>query len=79
MNIDYLSSACERVHAINCTVEGASMDAGILCLIAFPEDTVRLCNDTHKFIVELPKEFRSSSERVKVFNAVLTVLDHEQV
>lgn len=55
------------------------MEAGILCLIAFPEDTVRLCNDTYKFIVELPKEFRSSSERVKVFNAVLTVLDHEQV
>jgi len=79
MKLDYLSSACERVHAINCTVEGASMEAGILCLIAYSEDTVRLCSDTHKYIVELPKEFRSSSERVKVFNAVLTILDHEQV
>lgn len=55
------------------------MEAGIVCLIAFSEDTVRLCNDTHKFIVELPKEFRSSSERVKVFNAILNILDHEQV
>jgi hypothetical protein len=27
----------------------------------------------------VPKEFRSSSERVKVFNASLTILSHEQV
>jgi predicted RNA binding protein with dsRBD fold (UPF0201 family) len=30
-------------------------------------------------LVEVPKEFRSSSERVKVFNALLNVLDHEQI
>jgi hypothetical protein len=27
----------------------------------------------------VPKEFRSQSERVKVFNAILNVLYHEQV
>jgi hypothetical protein len=27
----------------------------------------------------VPKEFRSSSERVKAFNASLTILSHEQV
>jgi hypothetical protein len=27
----------------------------------------------------VPREFRSSSERVKAFNASLTILSHEQV
>jgi hypothetical protein len=27
----------------------------------------------------VPKEFRSNSERVKVFNATLNILSHEQV
>ena len=48
-------------------------------MIAFPEDTVRLADETNAFTVELPKEFRSGSERVKVFNAILNVLDHEQI
>jgi hypothetical protein len=30
-------------------------------------------------LVEVPSEFRSSSEKVKVFNATLNILDHEQV
>jgi hypothetical protein len=79
VNIDYLWSSDERIHAINCLHEGTNLEVGILCLIAFSEDTARLANETNIFIVELPKEFRSGSERVKVFNAVLNVLDHEQV
>lgn len=79
MKLDYLWSRDERVHAINCTLDGTSLEVGILCVIAFPEDTVRLADETNAFTVELPKEFRSGSERVKVFNAILNVLDHEQI
>jgi hypothetical protein len=79
VKIDYLWSGDERIHAINCLHEGTSLEVGILCLIAFSEETVRLANETNAFIVELPKEFRSGSERVKVFNAILNVLDHEQI
>ena len=79
MKLDYLWSEDGRVHAINCLHEGNSLEVGILCAIAFPEDTVRLADETNAFTVELPKEFRSGSERVKVFNAILNVLDHEQI
>lgn len=79
MNIDYLSSANGAVHAINCAIDGVSMEVGILCLISCREETVRLSNENHSMLVEVPKEFRSSHERVKVFNALLTVLDHEQI
>lgn len=79
MQLDYLRSEDSRVHAINCLYEGASIEAGILCLMAFPEDTIRISNEDHSFLVEVPKEFRSQSERVKVFNAILNVLYHEQV
>lgn len=79
MTIQYLWSSDERVHAINCHLDGTSLEIGILCLLAFPEDTVRLTNETDAFTVELPKDFRSGSERVKVFNAILNVLDHEQI
>lgn len=79
MKIQYLWSQDERVHAINCLHEGSSLEVGILCVLAFPEDTVRLTNETNAFTVELPKEFRSGSEKVKVFNAILNVLDHEQI
>ena len=79
MQIDYLWSADGRCHVINCLYEGASIEAGILCLMAFPEDTIRIANEDHSFLVEVPKEFRSQSERVKVFNAILNVLYHEQV
>jgi hypothetical protein len=47
--------------------------------MAFPEETIRIANEDHSFLVEVPKDFRSQSERVKVFNAILNVLDHEQV
>lgn len=55
------------------------MEVGILCLISCREETLRISNENHTMLVEVPKEFRSSHERVKVFNALLTVLDHEQI
>jgi hypothetical protein len=79
MNIDYLWSANNSVHAINCTLDGTALETGILCLISCREETLRISNENHSMLVEVPKEFRSSSERVKVFNALLNVLDHEQI
>jgi hypothetical protein len=79
MKIDYLWSDDGRVHAINCDIEGAGLEVGILCLVSFPEEVVTIFNETHRLMVEVPFEFRSSSERVKVFNATLNILDHEQV
>ena len=79
MNIDYLWSEDKTVHAINCELDGMAMEVGILCLISCREETLRISNENHSMLVEVPKEFRSSSERVKVFNALLNVLDHEQI
>jgi hypothetical protein len=79
MKIDYLWSADNSVHAINCEIDGMALDVGILCLISCREETLRISNENHSMLVEVPKEFRSSSERVKVFNALLNVLDHEQI
>jgi hypothetical protein len=69
----------KTVHAINNALDGAALEVGILCLISCREETIRISNENHSMLVEVPKEFRSSSERVKVFNALLTVLDHEQI
>lgn len=79
MQIDYLKSDDGRVHAINCSSSDGALDIGILCLIACTETTIRITDEHHRFIVEVPREFRSSSERVKAFNASLTILSHEQV
>lgn len=79
MKIDYLWSEDRSVHAINNKLDGTSLEAGILCLISCREETIRISNENHSMLVEVPKEFRSSSERVKVFNALLNVLDHEQI
>ena len=79
MKIDYLWSDDRTVHAINNAIEGTALEAGILCLISCREETVRLSNENHSMLVEIPKEFRSSNERVKVFNALLNILDHEQI
>jgi hypothetical protein len=79
MKIDYLWSEDRSVHAINNELDGTSLEAGILCLISCREETIRISNENHSMLVEVPKEFRSSSERVKVFNALLNVLDHEQI
>jgi len=79
MNIDYLWNQDNTVHAINCELNGMALDVGILCLISCREETLRISNENHSMLVEVPKEFRSNSERVKVFNALLNVLDHEQI
>ena len=79
MHSEYLASKCGRVHAINCKSDSSSLEVGILCLITFPESTVRIGDDQHSYLVEVPKELRSGSERVKTFNAFLSILDHEQV
>jgi hypothetical protein len=79
VKIDYLWSKDGKVHAINCSIDGASLEAGILCLVSFNEDTTRISNETYSYLVEVPSEFRSKGERVKAFNAVLNILDHEQI
>ena len=79
MKIDYLWSEDKSVHAINCSVDGASLTVGILCLISCRETTIRMINENHSMLIEVPPEFRSSHERVKVFNALLNILDHEQI
>jgi len=79
MQIDHLHNQDGRVHAINCTVQDDGLEVGVLCLIAFPENTCRISNETHSFLVDIPKQFRSGSERVKVFNSTLAILDHEQI
>ena len=79
MSIDYLWSEDRAVHAINCELDGMALEVGILCLISCREETLRISNENHSMLIEVPKEFRSSNERVKVFNALLNVLDHEQI
>lgn len=79
MKIDYLWSEDNTVHAINCRVDGTALEVGILCLISCRESTLRISNENHSMLIEVPPEFRSSHERVKAFNALLTILDHEQI
>ncbi len=79
MKIDYLHSVDNLVHAINNSIDGTAMEVGILCLISHRQATIRIANDYHSFLVEIPPQFRSSFERVKVFNAFLNILDHEQI
>jgi hypothetical protein len=79
MEIDYLWSDDGLVHAINCLKSNNDLDVGILCLMAIAETTIRIANDKHSFLVEIPKEFQSQNERVKAFNATLNILSHEQV
>jgi hypothetical protein len=79
MILDYLCSPDHSVHAINNEIEGTTLQTGILCLISCQETTIRISDDHHSFLVEIPKDFRSSYERVKVFNALLNILDHEQI
>lgn len=79
MKIDYLWSEDKTAHAINCLIDGAALEVGILCLISCRETTIRMINENHSMLIEIPPEFRSSHERVKVFNALLNILDHEQI
>jgi len=79
MQIDYLWSEDNRLHAINCKINGTSLEVGILCAISLQEKTVRLLNEHNSLIVEIPYDIRSGSEKVKAFNVILNILDHEQV
>lgn len=79
MNIDYLCSDDGKVHAINNSLDSTSLETGILCIVSCQETTIRIANEHHALLVELPKEFLSGSERVKAFNAILNVLSHEQI
>ena len=79
MNIDYLWSDDKTVHAIDCLIEGDALEVGILCLVSCRDTTIRISNESHSLIVEVPPDFRSSHERVKVFNAMLNILNHEQI
>lgn len=79
MKIDYLWSEDSTVHAINNVMDGAALEVGILCLVSCREETIRIGNDNHSMLIEIPPEFRSSHERVKVFNALINILDHEQI
>jgi hypothetical protein len=79
MHIDYLFSDDRTVHAINCTIEGTALEVGILCLVSCRESAIRIANENHSLLVEVPPDFRSNHERVKVFNALLNILDHEQI
>ena len=76
---DLLSSADGTVHAINSRVVDNTLEIGILCLMACRESTIRIADDHHSFVVDIPPELRSSHERVKAFNATLAILDHEQI
>jgi hypothetical protein len=79
MKIDYRASDDTRVHAINCRVEGEEISVGILCVMAVQESACRISSENASFLVDIPKPFRSGSERVKAFNVVLPIANHEQV
>lgn len=77
--IDYLQSDNGEVHVINATVDGPTLEAGILCVISFSETTIRISNEQHSFLIELPEDVRAKGERLKAFNVPLAILDYEQV
>jgi hypothetical protein len=79
MQVDYLWSEDNRLHAINCKIKGTGLEVGIVCAISFSGTTVRISNEHHSLIVEVPYDIRSGSERVKAFNVVFNILNHEQV
>ncbi len=77
--IDYLQSDSGSVHVINARVDGATLEAGILCVISFSETTIRISNEQHSFLIELPEDARIQGERLKAFNMPLAILSYEQV
>lgn len=78
-SFDYLRSQCGHVHVINAKVDGPTLEAGILCTFSYGEPTIRISDDHHSFLIELPEELRSKGDKVKAFNIPLTILDHEPV
>lgn len=79
LKVDHLESANGAVHVINATVDGPTLEVGILCVISFAETTIRISNEQHSFLVELPEDVRAKGERLKAFNVPLAILDYEQV
>ncbi len=77
--IDYLQSDSGEVHVINAQVDGPTLEAGILCVISFSETTIRISNEQHSFLIELPEDVRTKGERLKAFNVPLAILSYEQV
>lgn len=77
--IEYLQSERGEVHVINARIDGPTLEAGILCVFSFAEPTIRISNEQHSFLIELPEDVRVRSERLKAFNVPLAILHHEQV
>lgn len=77
--IEYLRSERGEVHVINAKVDGPTLEAGILCVFSFAETTIRISDEHHSFLIELPEDLRSRGEKLKAFNALLTILDHESL
>ena len=74
---EYLKSERGEVHVINAQVEGATMEAGILCVFSYAEPTIRISNEHASFLIELSEDLRSQGEKLKAFNVPLTILNHE--
>ena len=79
MRIDYLKSDDGTVHVINARKNYATLEAGIVCVMALTESTSRISDDNNIFTIELPPSLLSGGDRVKAFNVDLTILSHEQV
>lgn len=77
--IDHLESESGKVHVINARVDGPTLEAGILCVISFSQTTIRISNEQHSFLVELPEDVRTKGERIKAFNVPLAILSYEQI
>lgn len=78
-SFDYLKSDDNRVHVINAKRSASTLTAGIFCSVAMSENTCRISDENHSFIIELPDGLYSKSDRVKAFNVDLAILKHEQV
>lgn len=79
MRLDYLKSDDGSVHVINARKNYATLEAGIVCVMASAQTTSRISDDNNIFIVELPPSLLSGGDRVKAFNVDLAILSHEQV
>lgn len=76
---EYLKSERGEVHVINAQVEGATMEAGILCVFSYAEPTIRISNERVSFLIELSDDLRSQGEKLKAFNVPLAILNHESL
>ena len=79
MRYDYLKSDDGSVHVINAWKNFATLEAGIVCVMASTETNSRISDGSNAFTIELPESLLSSGDRVKAFNVDLAILSHEQV